>query len=226
MTITFVDVETNGLDPNKNRLLEVACLVTDDDLNILDAGGFQRVVRYTAPEVTRLVADASSFVREMHAKTGLWSKLENGTPIGTVDRELAVYIAQFSAPRTSPVGGNSVRLDMNFMDAYLPRVSHHLDYHMRDVSSIAGFATEWLGIPWFDKASDHTAMTDVRECIRELKYYRKALLEAGRRQGWEEGADALNQFHGMKGEFDFARGTFDEPTNPYPIHPLNEGAAV
>ena len=172
-TITWVDMETNGLDPHENVLLEVACLVTDNDLNILDDDGYQAVVRYTDQQAMRAYQAAVPFVREMHTKTGLWKKLTHGTYLYRIDEELHDYVARFSEPRTSPVGGNSLRLDMNFMDRYLPLTAAHLDYHMRDVSTVAGLAKDWYGLPPFKKVSDHTAMTDIRECVKELRYYRE-----------------------------------------------------
>ena len=174
-TMTWIDVETNGLDAHANHLLEVACLVTDEELNVLDEMGFQAVIYYPSREADALYESANEHVRKMHADTGLWDKLGDGIPLAKVDEQLLAYVAQFSAPRTSPVAGNSVRLDMNFMDAYLPHTASHLDYHMRDVSTIAGLASAWYDLPRYEKASDHTAMTDIRESIRELRHYRELI---------------------------------------------------
>jgi len=175
--ITWIDVETTGLNAHEHRLLEVACLVTDENLNILDQRGYQAVVHHSEEEFGLAVLAANEYVSDMHMKTGLWERLPHGKPLGKIDSELSAYVAQFSKPRTSPVGGNSVRLDMNFMDAYLPLTAGHLDYHMRDVSTIAGLASDWFGAPWFEKASDHTAMTDIQESIRELKHYRELIFK-------------------------------------------------
>lgn len=176
-TITWIDVETTGLDPHENSLLEIACLVTDSELNILDEEGFQAPVYHSPRMLDMAQGECNDYVLQMHAKTGLWDRLASGTPLSQINEELAEYVSAFSAPRTSPVGGNSVRLDMNFMDRHLPLVSAHLDYHMVDVSTIATLNHLWNGGEWFEKASDHTAMTDIRECLRELRHYRKAVFK-------------------------------------------------
>jgi len=173
-TITWIDVETTGLSAQRNSLLEIACLVTDGDLNVLDESGYQAVVHHTYGQAQTAFAEANGYVQHMHAKTGLWGRLTSGTALSLIDTQLHRYVRQFSEAKTSPVGGNSVRLDMNFMDANLPLVAGHLDYHMIDVSTVSNLASIWYGEPWFEKASDHTAMTDIRESIKELKHYRKA----------------------------------------------------
>lgn len=180
--IAFIDVETDGLDATVNSLLEIACLVTDENLNVLDNGGYHAVVRIGSPfTVTRMYEAASSVVQEMHTRTGLWEKLSgpDAKPRMTIDRELRAYLERFGTPGSMPVGGNSVRLDMNFIDEDLPAVSSFLDYHMRDVSTIAGLVSDWYpSLPRFEKHNDHTAMTDIRECIRELRYYRETAFKA------------------------------------------------
>lgn len=178
--IAWVDVETDGLDPNEKHLLEIAVLVTDSELNILHEEGFHAVVHYTASEVADMFVNATPYVQEMHSKTGLWEKLRDRTVTGTlkhIDLSLREYLRMFGDPRSMPVAGNSVRLDMNFMDKHLPLTSAHLDYHMRDVSTIAGLASDWYDLPYFEKKSDHTAAVDIRESIRELKHYREAIFK-------------------------------------------------
>lgn len=175
--IAWIDVETDSLDAETGHLLEIACLVTDGDLNVLDEEGFHAVVKYTSNEAHAMRVAAKPVVREMHDKTGLWVRtwMPEAVPLDEVDLRLSHYLSDFGAMYEMPVAGNSVRLDMNFMDKHLPRVSNYLDYHMRDVSTLAGFANDWYGHGWdeFEKHNDHTAMTDIRESIREARYYRE-----------------------------------------------------
>lgn len=179
--IAWVDAETDGLDAHENHLLEIACLVTDENLNILDPEGFHAIVHYSWEEVERMRDAAFPVVQEMHDKTGLWGKLylPEGRAVDQciIDATLVGYLKQFGEPGTMPVGGNSVRLDMNFMDRHLPATSEFLDYHMRDVSTIAGLASDWYDLPYFEKHSDHTAMVDIKESIRELKHYRETIFK-------------------------------------------------
>lgn len=211
--ITWVDVETSGLDPRKCSLLEIAVLVTDENLNILDTDGYQAVVHHGFWRARRAYRKAVPFVQEMHTRTGLWDKLEDGKPLKQIDQELHSYIAKFSLPRTSPVGGNSVRLDMNFMDRYLPETATHLDFHMRDVSTVGGLARDWgYGLPWFEKASDHTAMTDIRESIRELRHYREAIFRPATMPVWVAADGSLHAAPvAGKGHWQFP------PSHPYRV---------
>ncbi len=171
----WVDVETGGTNPQTSPLLEIAIVITDDQLNILDKVGFHAIVRHGDPEIAEWKAMVDPHVLKMHEKTGLWDKLNSreAKPLAQIDGEAMAYLSIFGKPGTMPVAGNSVRLDMNFMDRYLPLTAKYLDYHMRDVSTIAGIAHDWYNVPRLEKHSDHTAMTDIRESIRELKHYRE-----------------------------------------------------
>lgn len=176
--IAWVDVETDSLDASTGHLLEIAVVVTDAELNILDEEGFHAVVKYTLSEKSLMILKTVPVVVEMHQKTGLWDKIidpETATPLTRVDFLLSEYLRRFGESGTMPVAGNSVRLDMNFMDKHLPLTAGFLDYHMRDVSTVAGLASDWYDLPWFEKTSDHTAKHDIRESIRELKHYREAI---------------------------------------------------
>jgi len=173
-----VDVETTGLKQGPDKLLEVAVFIVDaKTLDIVDALGYSAVVKYDHRVAGRMRAAADPFVRDMHDKTGLWQALSSptATPLAQIEKELTQYLSVFAKPGEMPVMGNSVRLDMNFMDTFLPEVSGYLSYHMRDVSTVAGLAADWFDVPRYEKGSDHTARRDILECIEELKYYREAL---------------------------------------------------
>lgn len=177
--IACIDVETTGLNANTEHLLEIACLVVDSEtLEIVDEKGYHAVVQYGSAQARAMRTYSRPVVQEMHDKTGLWDKLSgpDAVPLRLIDIELKAYLKQFGKPGEMPVLGNSVRLDMNFMDEDLPLTAKHLSYHMRDVSTIAGLAADWYpDLPRLKKHSDHTAMTDIRESIRELRYYRETI---------------------------------------------------
>ena len=184
--IAWIDVETDGLDARGDHLLEIACIVTDSELNILDERGFHALVKYEKHEVDKMRESAALVVREMHDKTGLWGRLWGHTralPLSEIDARLFKYLRGFGRTGEMPVGGNSVRLDMNFMDQHLPKVASHLSYQMRDVSTVAGLAKAWdPDLPHFQKYSDHTAMVDIKESIRELKHYRETVFRSADEQ--------------------------------------------
>lgn len=206
-----IDVETTGLIAHQGFLLEIACIVVDADLNILDDEGYQAVVSYDELEVVILRDEADRRVREMHDKTGLWDRLtsEDAKPLHQIDQELSEYLARFGEPRTMPLVGNSPRLDFNFIDEHLPITSMFLDYHMRDVSTIAGAAEDWYGQTNFVKGNDHTAMTDVRECIKEFRHYRDTVFK---RRFTEQFLDEIISGKGEGGlEVGHAWGEFYRP---------------
>lgn len=178
--IVWADVETDGLKTRGGHLLEVAVLVTDPELNILDEDGYEAVVKHTEGTVRLMREAANPFVREMHDKTGLWVECTRKTakPLTEIDAQLFKYLHKFGRPRTMPLAGNSVRLDFNFIEEFLPKTYGHLDYHMIDVSSVAGLAHRWYpDLPRPEKKSDHTAMVDIRESIKELRYYREHVFQ-------------------------------------------------
>jgi len=177
--IVWGDVETDGLIGHKGHLLEIAILVTDADLNVLDEEGFHAVVRYSRGQKAAMILNATPYVAQMHAETGLWDKLDSdeSLSLALIDLRLVEYLSHFGAAGTMPFGGNSVKLDLEFIREHLPLTHGYLDYHMRDVSTVAGFANDWFDLPWFEKHNDHTAMTDIRESIREIKHYRDTVFQ-------------------------------------------------
>lgn len=181
--LCWIDVETTGLNPywglddDGDRLLQVACLMTDKDLNLLDEDGFEAVIRYGAKATSIMRALTPDIVREMHDKSGLWDMLPNGTPLPIVEDKLFAYISKFApSPRMARLAGNSVRLDANFLDRFMSKVSSHLHYRMLDVSSLEYVATSWLNLPKFEKQKNHTAMEDIKESLAQARYIRSRLL--------------------------------------------------
>lgn len=173
--IYWTDVETNGLDPEENVLLEVAILVTDLDLNVLDDEGFHSVIHYYPDEIEAIKELTVPYVLDMHTKTGLWDKLHRGTDLEIVDGELLEYMKSFSTtPRLNRIGGNSITLDRNFMNRYLPHSFGHLSYRSWDVSTLAGMVEHRKGLK-HEKKSTHEAMSDIRESIDELRFLWNAI---------------------------------------------------
>lgn len=171
-----VDVETDSLNAETGHLLEIAAVVVNSELEIVSKHPFNSVVYYHPFKMAEIYDAASPYVQKMHEKNGLWAKTANpaiADNINVIDASLREWLSLFGDAHTMPVMGNSVRLDMNFMDKHLPRAAGYLDYHMRDVSTVAGLARDWFGVPYFEKAGTHTALADVMECIAELKHYRK-----------------------------------------------------
>jgi oligoribonuclease len=173
--LVWIDCEMTGLDLGKDKLIEVAALVTDPELNVLGEG-IDLVIHAddaaldTMPEV----------VREMHAKSGLTEEVRRSA-ITMAEAEDAVlaYIREFVPnPRTAPLCGNSIATDRGFLARDMPTLDSHLHYRMIDVSSIKELCRRWYPRVYFGqpaKGLAHRALADIRESIRELEYYRRTI---------------------------------------------------
>ena len=177
--IAWIDTETTGLDPNADQLLEVACIITDPELKKLAV--FSSVIHYPKEVVQVIRGLATPLVQEMHDKTGLWQRVIKAGREYTrdqVDERLREFLLQFGAPGVMPIAGNTIGFDAKFMQSQLPASYAALNYRMIDVSSIAELAKRWYPeIPKLEKRSNHTALTDIAESIRELQHYREVLFK-------------------------------------------------
>lgn len=174
--LVWIDLETTGLDPAEDALLEVAVVLTDDDLNEVDA--YESVVRQPDEAWRDRVAD-NTFVRDMHTANGLLEEVGRGggAPIAHVEREVLDMLARNGA-EGAPVAGSSVRLDRNFVDAHMPHLASALHYRTVDVSTVKELARRWAPAvlntaptPGSAGAS-HRAGDDIRNSIAELRHYR------------------------------------------------------
>ena len=168
-----MDLEMTGLDPATEVIVEIATLITDDDLNVI-AEGPDLVINQ--PEA--VLATLDPVVVEMHTKSGLLTAIRASTV--TLEQAGAAtleFIKQHVAePRTIPLCGNSIGTDRRFLARYLPEIENHLHYRSVDVSTIKELVKRWypgIEITRPTKSGAHRALDDVRESIRELKFYRE-----------------------------------------------------
>lgn len=176
--IAWIDVETTGKTPRDgSRLLQVACIITDGDLKELNEG-FEMKIHYSTEEVAELFEASDDFVKKMHEKTGLWSALPTeGHPREEVGEKLLVELKKYiTEPVTAKIGGNSITLDRNFLEAELPEVFNFLHYRSYDMSSVAEhYKLNATDIPEYAKKYTHEALEDIRESIAEARYYSNIL---------------------------------------------------
>ncbi len=164
-----------GLDLGKDKLIEVAALVTDPDLNVLGEG--VDLVIHADDEALDAMPPV---VRDMHARSGLTDEVRRSV-ITMAEAEDAVlaYIRQFVPnPRTAPLCGNSIATDRGFLARDMPALDDFLHYRMIDVSSIKELCRRWYPRVYFGqpaKGLAHRALADIRESIRELEYYRRTV---------------------------------------------------
>ena len=176
MTDLFVqiDTETTGLNPHTtDLLLEIQVFASEPvyPYKRLD-DGFHAIIKHDRETAYNT---ARPFVQEMHAKTGLWDKLENGTPLEEVDKQLRDYLQKHMDIHEGRVVGNSVRLDLNAIAKHLPRTYEWLSYRVIDITSIAKWAQLEFGILPYAKEIAHTALEDIDESMAELRHIRDSI---------------------------------------------------
>lgn len=173
--LVWIDCEMTGLDVEKDCLVEIAVLVTDSELNILDEG-LSVVIK---PREESL-AGMGEFVTNMHKESGLLELLAGGSNLQEAETRILDYVKQFAPePRTAPLAGNSIGTDRMFLNKYMPSLDAHLHYRNVDVSSIKELVRRWYPKVYFQlpkKSGGHRALADIRESIAELVYYRKTVL--------------------------------------------------
>jgi oligoribonuclease len=170
-----MDLEMTGLDPARNVIVEIATLVTDDQLELV-AEGPDLVIHQPAEALDAM----EDVVREMHTRSGLLAAIEAST-MSLADAGAATldFIkAHVPAPRSVPLCGNSIGTDRRFLAVYLPEIEDYLHYRSIDVSTLKELALRWApavleGAP--KKESTHRALDDIRESVAELRWYRAHL---------------------------------------------------
>ena len=165
--LLWVDLEMTGLDPDKDRILEIACLVTDKKLNVLDEG-FE-VVIHQNEEVINL---CDNFVRGMHEENGLLEKVRESDISEEQAFEQFTKLVKKYGERELVIAGNSVHADKSFIDKYIPKASEHMHYRIVDVSTIKELIVDWYPeLPGYEKGESHRAKDDILESIGQLRYY-------------------------------------------------------
>ncbi|BCJ58224.1 oligoribonuclease [Micromonospora endophytica] len=173
--LVWIDCEMTGLDLGSDKLIEVAALVTDPDLNVLGEG--VDVVIHADDAALDAMPE---IVRTMHAKSGLTEEVRRSVVTLAEAEDLVLdYITQHvKDPRTAPLCGNSIATDRGFIARDMTRLDAHLHYRMIDVSSIKELCRRWYPRVYFgqpQKGLAHRALADIRESIRELEYYRRTI---------------------------------------------------
>jgi oligoribonuclease len=173
--LVWIDCEMTGLDLRSDRLIEIAVLVTDADLNILGDG--LDVVIHAPDEALSSMIDV---VTEMHTRSGLIEEVRASTvDVATAEEMVLDYVSgHVKQPKTAPLAGNSIATDRGFIARDMPALDDYLHYRMIDVSSIKELCRRWYPRIYFgqpEKGLAHRALADVHESIRELQFYRRTV---------------------------------------------------
>jgi oligoribonuclease len=172
--LVWIDCEMTGLDIERDALIEIACLVTDAELNLLDEG-IDLVIKPPAEALESM----QDVVREMHTASGLLAELSSGIAVTEAQELVLEYVRRHvREPRKVPLCGNSIATDRWFIARDMPELDAYLHYRMVDVSSIKELTRRWYPRAYFAspaKHGGHRALADIKESVQELRYYRAAI---------------------------------------------------
>lgn len=175
--LVWIDCEMTGLDLGVDELVEIAVVVTDFELRPLDAG-FAVVIKPDASALDNM----GEFVTDMHRSSGLLDEIPLGVSVAEAEFEALEYIQQFvPVAGRAPLAGNTIGTDRMFLAKFMPRLDRWLHYRNVDVSSVKELSRRWYPRAYIHapaKNGGHRALADIRESIRELDYYRKAVFVA------------------------------------------------
>ncbi len=193
----WIDCEMTGLDIDSDELVEIAVVITDYDLNIIDPG-LDLIIKPNQASLENM----NDFVRNMHETSGLINEIPNGISAAEAETLVLEYVLQFiPAEQRAPLAGNSIGTDRAFLMKFMPRLDAQLHYRNVDVSSIKELARRWYPRVYFNapaKDGGHRALADILESIRELAYYRQTVFVAdpgpSSQQAKNSAAEAVNIF--------------------------------
>jgi len=175
--LVWMDLEMTGLEPDRHVIVEIATIITDDDLAIVDEG--PDLVIY-ADEIQ--LGEMDEFVADMHTRSGLLELVRGSSTRleDAAERTLDFIKQHVKKARSVPLCGNSIGTDRRFLSTHMPDIENYLHYRSVDVSTIKELARRWnpevmKGVP--QKQTSHRALDDIRESITELKHYREHLFK-------------------------------------------------
>jgi oligoribonuclease len=174
--LAWIDLEMTGLDTIRHTVVEIAVLITDSDLELVDDG--IDLIVHASDEA---LAEMDDFVTKMHTKSGLLPAIQASTlSLADASSQVLEYLGSvLPGPGTTPLCGNSIGVDRRFLDRYLPEVDQYLHYRSVDVSSFKELCRRWYPDVYRNrpgKKEAHRALDDIRESVAELRYYRSTIL--------------------------------------------------
>ena len=172
--IVWIDCEMTGLDLTTDALIEIACIVTDEQLQPLDAG-----IDLIIEPPPGALDGMDEVVTTMHTKSGLLASMHEAIPLAEAESQVLAYVRKHvPEPRKAPLGGSSVHVDRMFLARDMPELTEHLHYRIVDVSSVKELVRRWFPRAYYNspaKRGDHRALADIIDSIKELRYYRDAV---------------------------------------------------
>lgn len=171
--LVWLDLETTGLDAAVSSILEIATIVTDGDLNIVEEGPDLVIHQPSA-----VLAASDSWCLDQHTASGLFEESRKSkVTLAQAEQRTLAFVKRFCLDGTAPLCGNSICFDRRFLILHMPKLDEYLSFRNVDVSSIKELVHRWFPgtIGQLDKKSMHRALDDIRESIEELRLYRHAV---------------------------------------------------
>jgi oligoribonuclease len=172
--LVWIDCEMTGLSLESDALVEIAVLVTDSELNIIGEG-IDLVIHATQGQLDRM----NDFVRQMHTSSGLIHEIAGGIDVADAEQQILAYLQSAGVVAgKSPLAGNSVSVDRNFIARDMKQLAEFLHYRTIDVSTIKELSRRWYPKAYFSapaKTGNHRALGDIQDSIAELAYYRQSV---------------------------------------------------
>ncbi|WP_339058213.1 oligoribonuclease [Candidatus Regiella endosymbiont of Tuberolachnus salignus] len=173
--LIWIDLEMTGLYPEHDRIIEIATLVTDANLNLLEEGPV--IAIHQSDETLHLMDEWNT---RTHNRSGLVDRVKNSTTDEAAAAQQTIeFLKEWVSPGVSPICGNSVGQDRRFLFRYMPELEKYFHYRYLDVSTLKELARRWKPeiLKGFTKNNTHKAMDDIRESVAELIYYRQHFIQ-------------------------------------------------
>ena len=174
--LVWVDMEMTGLDPDRDRVIEIAAIVTDPNLNVLAEGPV-----FVIHQPDEVLDAMDAWNKGTHGRSGLIERVKASTVTeAQAADEMVAFLKQYVPAGKSPMCGNSICQDRRFMARHMPTLETFFHYRNVDVSTLKELCRRWRPelIAGFKKHQLHTALADIRESVEELRYYRQHFMNA------------------------------------------------
>ena len=171
--LIWIDLEMTGLNPDKEKIIEIATLVTDSDLNIIAEGP-----NLIISQPKEILDAMDEWNINQHGLSGLTEEVSNSNITEQVaEIETFDFVSKYVSENTSPMCGNTVSHDRRFLSKYMPRLEAYFNYRHIDVSSFKEVAVRWMNeAQVYEKKGSHRALGDIKESVEELKFYKKLFM--------------------------------------------------